>query len=103
MFTGLFGLVFADQALAGFPQSAYICGLVYGAFVLFRAVTSRAEFGSWAAPLKLVGGVGISTMLGAVSGAVVLLPLSELGSVSDRAAALGWSWSSGTAYGRRTF
>ena len=32
LFTGLFGLVFAQQALAGFPQSAYICGLVYGAF-----------------------------------------------------------------------
>ena len=37
----LFGLVFAQQVLCGFPQSAYICGLVYGAFALFRAVTSR--------------------------------------------------------------
>ena len=33
------GLVFANQVLAGFPQSAYICGLVYGSFALFRALS----------------------------------------------------------------
>jgi hypothetical protein len=98
LFMGLFGLVFAEQALSGFPQSAYICALVYGVFVLFRAVTSRREFGSWRASLKLVGGVGAATMLGAAAGAVVLLPLSALGSVSDRAESLGWEWSSRLAY-----
>src|SRR5580704_8711627 len=36
-----FGLVFAEQALSGFPQSAYICALVYGSFGLFHAVTDR--------------------------------------------------------------
>src|SRR5262249_30865996 len=36
-----FGLLFANQALSGFPQSAYIAGLLYGAFALFRGVERR--------------------------------------------------------------
>src|SRR6202163_872677 len=36
-----FGLVFAEQVLSAFPQSAYICALVYGSFALFRAMTDR--------------------------------------------------------------
>ncbi len=96
---GLFGLVFANRCSRGFPQSAYICA---SGLRRVRAVPGRDQrrvnSAAGAAPLKLVGGVGISTMLGAVSGAVVLLPLSELGSISDRAAALGWSWSTRPAY-----
>ena len=98
LFVGLFGLVFAEQALAGFPQSVYICGLVYGAFTLFRAVSGRAQFGGWRMPACLLGGIGLATALGGAAGAVVLLPLSALGSVSDRAEALGWDWSSRLAY-----
>ena len=98
MFIGLFGLVFAEQALAGFPQSVYICGLAYGAFALFRALSSRGSFGGWRVPLGLLGGVGVATALGGAAGAVVLLPLSALGSVSDRAETLGWEWSSRLAY-----
>ena len=42
--------------------------------------------------LALVAGLGLAAALGAAAGAVVLLPLSELGSVSDRAEPLGYLW-----------
>jgi Bacterial membrane protein YfhO len=93
-----FGLVFAEQALCGFPQSIYYCALVYGSFALFRAIANRQRLGDGTAWLRLLGGLGIATALGAVASAVVLLPLSELGSVSDRAEALGWAWSTSHAY-----
>ena len=98
LFIGLFGLVFAEQALAGFPQSVYICGLAYGAFTLFRTLVNRGSFDGWRTRLGLLCGVGVATALGGAAGAVVLLPLSALGSVSDRAEALGWVWSSRLAY-----
>jgi hypothetical protein len=93
-----FGLVVGQQALSGFPQSVYICGLVYGAFTLFRALTNRSRTGSFRPWLMSLGGVGLATALGAAAGAVVLLPLSALGSVSDRSEALGWDWSTRLAY-----
>jgi Bacterial membrane protein YfhO len=93
-----FGLVFAQQVLCGFPQSSYICALVYGSFVLFRMpavwrlpVSPRVRVG-------LLGGVLLATILGAAAGSIVLLPLSALGSISDRAEALGWDWSTRLAY-----
>ena len=48
--------------------------------------------------LALVAGLGLATALGAAAGAVVLLPLSELGSVSDRSEPLGCLWSTALAY-----
>src|SRR6266850_1598761 len=99
----MFGLVFAVQALSGFPQSAYICGLVYGAFVIFRAITDRQRLGSGRLSLTLLGGAGLAAGLGGAAGAIVLLPLSTLGSVSDRAEALGWEWSTRLAYWPRNF
>jgi hypothetical protein len=93
-----FGLVFAEQVLSGFPQSAYICALVYGSFALFRVATDRRRLGTWRVWVALLAGLGVATALGAASGAVVLLPLSKLGSVSDRAEALGWIWSTRLAY-----
>jgi hypothetical protein len=98
LFLAAFGLVFAEQVVSGFPQSAYICALAYGSFTLFRAITDRHRFGSVRVWVALVGGLGLATALGAAAGAVVLLPLSELGSVSDRAEALGWEWSTRLAY-----
>ncbi len=98
LFMAVFGLVFAEQALCGFPQSAYICALVYGSFALFRAVTDRKRLGPWRLWVALLGGLGVATALGAAAGAVVLLPLSKLGGVSDRAEALGWIWSTRLAY-----
>ncbi|MFI5244986.1 MAG: YfhO family protein, partial [Gemmatimonadales bacterium] len=96
LFMAAFGLVFAEQALCGFPQSAYICALVYGSFALFRATTDRQR--PLGVRLTWLGGLGVAALLGASAGAVVLLPLSELGSLSDRSGVLGWEWSTGLAY-----
>jgi hypothetical protein len=98
LFMAAFGLVFGEQVLSGFPQSAYICALVYGSFALFRAMTDRARLEPLPLRLALLGGLGVAAALGAAAGAVVLLPLSALGSVSDRAEGLGWAWSTRLAY-----
>jgi hypothetical protein len=98
LFMAAFGLVFAQQVLSGFPQSVYICALVYGSFTLFRVVSDRRQLGSIRARVVLLGGLGVAAALGAAAGAVVLLPLSQLGGVSDRAEALGWEWSTRLAY-----
>ena len=45
------------QVLSAFPQSAYICALVYGAFALFKVLSSGHD-GSWCAivlPLEVAG------------------------------------------------
>jgi hypothetical protein len=98
LFMAAFGLVFAEQVLCGFPQSAYICALVYGGFALFRAIADRRRPGLLFARLARLGGLGAAALLGAAAGAVVLLPLSALGRVSDRAEPLGWTWSTQLAY-----
>jgi membrane protein YfhO len=91
-----FGLVFAQQVLAGFPQSAYICALVYACFGLFRAfVASRRD--GWRPATTGLCAVGAAAVLGAAAGAVVLLPLAALTTVSDRQA-LGWQWISSLNY-----
>lgn len=97
-FMAAFGLVFAQQALSGFPQSAYICALAYGSFALFRTSSDRAGGGPMAVRLARLAGIGVAAALGAAAGAVVLLPLSALGTVSDRAAVLGYDWSTRLAY-----
>jgi hypothetical protein len=94
----LFGLVFAEQVLSGFPQSAYICALAYGSFALFRAFADRRQPEPLRTRLSCLGGLGVAAILGAAAGAVVLLPLSELGSVSDRAESLGYAWATRIAY-----
>jgi hypothetical protein len=93
-----FGLVFAQQVLSGFPQSAYICALVYGSFALFRALQGRTRFASPRTWMVVLAGLGAAAVLGAAAGAVVLLPMAALGSVSDRAATLGYEWSTRLAY-----
>ena len=92
-----FGLVFAEQALSGFPQSAYICALVYASFALFTTFAGRGAVG-WRAALTMLGGAGAAAALGAAASAIVMLPLSQLGHVSDRAESLGWEWASRLAY-----
>jgi hypothetical protein len=91
------GLVFAEQVLSGFPQSAYIAALVYGVFALYRAIAVRAQ-----SPGALVYGpmsaLAGAIVLGAAAGAVVMLPLSALGGISDRAEPLGYDWSTRLAY-----
>jgi membrane protein YfhO len=95
----VFGLVFAEQVLCGFPQSAYICALTYGAFALFRALTaSSRESRTVRNMVRVLSGLGLASVLGAASGAVIMLPLSALGSISDRAEGLSYSWSTRLAY-----
>ena len=98
LFIGLFGLVFAEQVLCGFPQSAYICGLVYAPFALILAIVERKHVGSWRTSLVLLAGVGLATLLAAATGAIVLLPLAELGGLSDRSSSLGLQWASSFPY-----
>jgi hypothetical protein len=95
-----FGLVFAQQVLSGFPQSAYICALTYGSFALFRALQAKSRFASPRTWMLLLGGLGAAVLLGGGAGAFVLLPMSALGSVSDRAAEvqLGYQWATRLAY-----
>jgi len=83
--------------LAGFPQAAYICGLVYVSFAIFRVLSQRRQvpIKSW---LPALGGMGAALALGSLAGAVVLLPLQELASVSDRAGALDYEWATYTNF-----
>jgi len=98
LYLALFGLVFAQQVLSGFPQSVYICALVYGGFALFRAIERRRAMGSPYAWIVWLGVATIAIALGAASGAIVMLPLAKLGAVSDRGGTLGWEWATRLAY-----
>jgi hypothetical protein len=93
-----FGLVFAEQVLSGFPQSAYICALTYGSFAVFRVLTDRQRLGRFTVSPVLLGALGLATAIGVAAGAIVLLPLYELGTISDRSEALGLRWSTSPAY-----
>lgn len=92
-----FGLVFANQVLCGFPQSAYICGLVYAAFALYRALDGAHRLGRLRSAIGLTG-VGLAAVCGAAAGAVVLLPLSAMAAVSDRSQPMGYEWATRLAY-----
>jgi hypothetical protein len=92
------GLLFANQVLAGFPQAAYICGLVYGSFALFRVISERRQLGSIGTWMPWLAGIAGALVLGAFAGAVVLLPLQELASTSDRAGPLNYEWATYTNF-----
>jgi hypothetical protein len=91
-----FGLVFASQALSGFPQSAYICGLVYVSFALYRGVAHSA--GKWSVDRPSLARASAAMTLGGAAGALVLLPLFALGGISDRIDTAGWDWATRLAY-----
>lgn len=92
------GIVYANQVLAGFPQSAYICGLAYGSFAIFRIALDRRRLGGIRSSATVLGAMVLALALGAIAGAVVLLPLSELGNLSDRAGSLGYKWATYISY-----
>ncbi len=98
LYLSLFGLVFAEQWLSGFPQSAYICALFYAAFGLVRAASLRGRARGvprsvvWALALTAVG------VLACASGAVILLPMRELANLSSRAHDLGYDFSTSVPY-----
>lgn len=100
----LFGLVFAEQVLAGFPQSAYICALCYGAFALYRVCAADHPPGTpWRLRYAPLLAAAVVAVLGAAVGAVALLPLAELGSLSDRGVSKGFEWATGLRYWPRNF
>jgi len=94
----VFGLILAVQALSGFPQSLYICLIVYGAFAVFRAITLARQAGHALVAISALAVLGFGTVLGLAAGALVLVPLARLGAISDRADALNWVWVSRWAY-----
>jgi len=98
LWLAIFTAIFAEQVLCGFPQSAYISGLVYACFALYRLASSIRRGLAWREALGLLAGVGAAAVVAGAIGGVVLLPLSAAGSVSDRAETLGWDWSTRLAY-----
>ena len=98
---GLFGLVFAEQIMAGFPQSVYISGLVYGAWALLLLPSVRGRVGRLPLGLVLGSTLVLAVALAAMCGAPMLLPLSELGTWSDRRGQLSWEFASMAPYAWR--
>jgi hypothetical protein len=89
--------------LAGFPQSAYNAALVYAALVAARCLWLLAPAAGgpgWragAAPAAgLAAGALAAVLIGALVGMVQLLPLWELGTLSDRSGGGTFEWA--TAY-----
>jgi hypothetical protein len=85
-----YALVFGVQILAGFPQSAYICGLFYSLYALLRTVPRRR----WALLFSFI----TASIVAAALGAVLLLPMWELGTLSDRSGQNSLDWASDFAY-----
>lgn len=95
---GLFGLVFAEQVVCGFPQSAYICGLVYALWSAMLLLKLRGRIGKVPLPLALASALVLAIGAGAMCGAPMLLPLAELGKFSDRTGAVSWEFASMAPY-----
>jgi hypothetical protein len=105
-----FAAVFGMQCLAGFPQSVYVSALVYAALVASRMAWLLAP-GERCLPLSLrlapvkvlaLGALG-AVAVGTLVGMVALLPLRELGTVSDRSGAGTYEWATQFAYWPRNF
>lgn len=92
---GLFGLVFAEQICSGFPQSVYICGLVYAVWAL---VLLARDWRGLSLSMCLVGALGVSSALAVCCGSTFLLPLAELGKYSDRGESITWEFASMAPY-----
>jgi Bacterial membrane protein YfhO len=87
----LFALCFGMQAQAGFPQTVYICGLFYGVLILWRllGILRNRPFKVLVATFTaLVLSLGVATFLGTLMGMTSLLPIWELGTLSDRSGGL---------------
>ncbi|HEX2676848.1 MAG TPA: hypothetical protein VHM19_09415 [Polyangiales bacterium] len=96
----LFGCVFGEQVLCGFPQSIYICGLVYGAYALQRVLRNPPVPGETFQQRVLLPlmAAGLAVAVGAAAGAISLLPLAALGAVSDRSHGNTWEWATQLNY-----
>jgi hypothetical protein len=94
----LLGLLFASQVLGAMPQAAYICGLVYGSFALFRAVSERRRLGPVGTWMPWLAGIAVALIFGSAAGAVVLLPLHELAGVSHQSGPLDYGFATETIF-----
>ncbi len=93
----LFGLVFAIQILAGFPQSAYICALAYmgfGATLCIRDARARGIRQMMPPAVALTTAAAAAVGIGAI----LLLPLNALAALSDRATTSTYLWATDPPY-----
>ena len=89
---GLFGLVLAEQALSGFPQSTYYSALVYGIWAAVQLFWLRGRLRRVPRALVLASAAGLVGVLAVMVGAVALLPLAELGKVAVRVSRDNWDF-----------
>jgi len=105
-----FGAIFGIQCLAGFPQAVYISALVYAALVASRMLwllspgDRRLSLSLRLAPLKVLalGALG-AVAVGTLVGMVALLPLRDLGMLSDRSGGGTYEWATQFNYWPRSF
>ncbi len=100
-----FGAVFGLQVLFAFPQSAYISALVYAALVasrmcwLFRVGDRNTSRGRRVmTPAAYAFGALAAVAVGTLVGMVIVMPLWELGGLSDRQGGLQWEWATRINY-----
>jgi hypothetical protein len=95
-----FAAIFGLQLLAGFPQSAYNAALVYAALVTARGIWLLAPWAQDLDPSSPRAAPSFGLLFGALAavtiailiGMVQLLPLWELGALSDRAGGGTFEW-----------
>jgi len=94
-----FAAIFGLQLLAGFPQSAYNAALVYAALVTARCIWLMAPWAHDIGPrprtspsIGLLFGALAAVTIAILIGMVQLLPLRELGALSDRAGGGTFEW-----------
>ena len=100
-----FAAIFGLQLLAGFPQSAYNAALVYAALVAARCLWLLAPAAggpggrAGAAPAAtLAAGALAAVSISVLIGMVQLLPLRELGALSDRSGGGTFAWATQYKY-----
>ncbi|MDB4285332.1 YfhO family protein [bacterium] len=95
-FAGIFGV----QIIAGFPQSAYYCGFIYGIYAILRVwgLKQRPGIAGLGKPLGLLGAFAVACVLAIMLGAIHLLPLWELGQLSHRQSGVSFEWATRFAY-----
>ncbi len=98
LYLGGFGLVFGEQVLSGFPQSAYIAGLLYAVWSLYFSVRVRGHLGPFPLSAVLLVLVGVVTGAGALIGSSALTFLSELSATANPGVRDSWAFASMLPY-----
>jgi hypothetical protein len=94
----LFGLTLGAQHLAGFPQTAYYCGLTYGAYALYLSLTHEGSVELPRVRLRWLLAAGAAACVGTLAGAATLLPVLESATVGGRTASAGFEWATTQNY-----